>query len=231
MEKLEIPAELRTMYRQDFLKSIRRESGVNHDEIKLFDWFVQETDEMIDSMLSVENVFIKEQMDAGREDIDDGGMVPVEYFAKRMRYSHVIFLTSLFETYLDRACAMLTSVISEVNMPFSLAELSGDKWTKRRRFLERYGCFEIDQGKWNVAKDLMDIRNVLVHENGSTSGITKDRKKDLGQLVGLRFDGYEVTIEPEFIKTVSSELKLLIDGIQSEIRKVASRAIKPKCVD
>lgn len=98
-------------------------------------------------------------------------------------------------------------------MPSSRAELTGDKWTKRRRFLELNGCFTIDKDQWNVAKDLMNIRNIFVHENGSTSVITEERKKSMGQRAGLRLNGCEVTIEPDFIKTVSSELKLLIDGI------------------
>ena len=38
-------------------------------------------------------------------------------------------------------------------------------------------------------------------------------------------------IEPDFIKSVSAELKLLIDDIQTELKKVAARAIKPKCVE
>lgn len=182
-------------------------------------------------MLSAERVLIEDQASIGGECIDDSGLVAVEYFARRTRYSHVIFLTSLFETYLDHGCTMLTGLIGEANIPFSLTDLAGDKWTKRRRFIERYGCFEIAQDKWSVAKDLMDIRNVLVHENGRTSGISDDRKKSLEQLRGLRVDEPELIIEPDFIKSVSAELKLLIDDIQTELKKVAARAIKPKCVE
>lgn len=228
MDKLEIPPGLRSRFRREFLMSIENKAGIDQDETELFDWFVQETDGMIDSMLATERTVIQEQVDSGREDINDSGLVAVGYFAKRMRYSHVIFLTSLFETYLDHACTMLRNVIGEGNMPFTLEELAGDKWSKRRRFLQRYGHFEVKQTKWETVEVLTLIRNVLVHENGRTTGITEKNRKRLDQHPGLRLDGYEVIVEPEFIKAMSSELKLLINEIHAEIQKVASRAIKPQ---
>jgi hypothetical protein len=229
MKKPKVSNDLRALFRQEFIEAVHHDSGFQTDEIKLFEWFAQETYNMISSMLTTENSIIKQQIDAG-SDVNDSGIAAIGYFAQRMRYSHVIFLTSLFESFLDRACATLTNVIGEQNIPFALEELTGEKWSKRRRFLEGYGNFGIDQDLWSVAKDLMDVRNLIIHEGGSTYGIKVERKNALCRRLGLRFDGAEITVAPEYIKATLPDLVLLISSIQNEIQNVASRAKGPQAV-
>ena len=230
MDDLKVPPELQAMFRSRFLETLQHDPGLDHDEFPLFKWFAKETDALIDSMLAVETAGIKEQVDAGIEDFNDSGFVAVEYFARRTRYSHVIFLTSVFESYLDRACTTLRHVVGKHNMPFTLEELSGDKWTKRRRFLERYGHFQINDSEWETAEILSTVRNILVHDNGSTSSISEKIMARLRSLDGLRLDSHEIVVESVYVRGAASGLRKLIDSIQSEIKKVASLAQRPQGV-
>jgi len=106
-------------------------------ELELFDWYVKETESVLRQMLAGEHAYIQEQIAAGTPDVNDSGMVAVDYYGKRLRYSHIIYLTSLLETCLERACTTLTTAIGKDAVPFSLEDLGGDQWSKRRKFLER----------------------------------------------------------------------------------------------
>jgi hypothetical protein len=219
----EIPPALRERFRQHFRESIQHESGLDHDEFPLFEWFAKETDDLIESMREVEASEIHRQMVAGVEDVNDSGMVAVEYFAKRTRYSHVIFLASLFERYLTDACDSLARILEEAQMPFALEELAGDKWTKRRRFLERYGRFRVADGDWAVADQLTRVRNLLIHENGAISSLSTKALAEFESLPGIKINAYEIQVEPQFVQDVSRTLRKLIASIQTQIQQVARR--------
>ena len=69
-------------------------------------------------MLTEERAYVKEQVDAGLDlgDVNDSGMVAVEYYIKRARYADVIYLTSLLELYLSRASKKLEMVLGSQNV-------------------------------------------------------------------------------------------------------------------
>ncbi|MGH6826618.1 hypothetical protein [Methyloceanibacter sp.] len=222
-EDSEIPPALREQFRQHFRESIRHESGLDHDEFPLFDWFAKETEGLIASMRQVEESEVRSQVAAGVEQVNDSGLVAVEYFARRTRYSHVIFLASTFESYLTGACSNLALILREDEMPFTLEDLSGDKWTKRRRFLERYGRFQITDQEWRAADQLTRVRNLLVHENGAITALKPKARAELASLPGIKVDTYEIQVEPQFVLETSRALRELIASIQSRIQQVARR--------
>jgi len=55
-------------------------------------------------MLLEEQRYIQEQADSGQQDLNDSGIVAAEYYAKRIRYSHVIYMASLLEAFLRGEC-------------------------------------------------------------------------------------------------------------------------------
>lgn len=230
MDKIKISSNMRQALRKGLLEQILRDSPPDRMEAELFDWYTVEVDRIIESMYSSEQQFMEQQVKAEVEDLNDSGMVAVNYFAKRIRYSHIVFLNSMFESYLEQACIRLKHAVGVENIPFDLGELSGDKWSVRRKFLERYGHFEIDKAKWGFATLVADIRNLLVHDNGNTLELKPAVKGRFEKVVGLRICDNEMEIESSFIKYASNGLQCLIGSIHDEISQVIARAIKPQGV-
>lgn len=203
---------------------------LNIYEIELFDWYIKETEAILSQMLSSERVYIQDQIASGISDVKDSGMIAVEYYTKRIRYSHIIYLTSLLETCLERACSRLTIAVGKESMPFALADLSGNQWSKKCKFLERYGHFDLPNDIWLQLEDLILVRNYLVHENGNTINLPGKKRDALKKWPGLDIDGYEFKIEEEFVRYAYNAVKLFVQAIEERIGTVIRRAQHPQGV-
>lgn len=199
-------------------------------ELELFDWYVKETEAVLSQMLATEHAYIQEQVAAGVPDINDSGMVAVGYYAMRIRYSHIIYLTSLLETCLERACSTLSVAVGKEAMPFGLAELTGDQWSKKRKFLERYGHFELPKDLWSEVLLLISIRNYLVHENGSTSNVPDDQRMALNKRPGLDIDSHEFNIEEAYVRHAYKAVKSFVRAVEERLGEVIRRAKGPEAV-
>lgn len=193
-------------------------------EIELFDWYIKETETLLNQMLSSEHAYIQEQIATGNPDINDSGILAVDYYIKRIRYSNIIYLASLLETCLERACSKLITAVGQDVVPFGPTELKGDPWTKRRKFLDRYGDLQIPKVLWSEPKMLDSIRNYLVHENGSTANISDDERKEIKKRPGVDIDGAEFKIEEVYIQHASTALKLLVQAVENGIGKVIQKS-------
>jgi hypothetical protein len=192
-------------------------------EIELFEWHVKETEGAWQKMLSSERKYIQDQVDKGAPDVNDSGMLAAEYYARRIRYSHVIYLVSLLESFLDRACSALIAIAAPETRPFGPTELTGNQWEKRLKFLERYGNVKIPGELRSSPEMLIVVRNCLVHENGSTAHVSDGNKRKIRNLPGLNIDGAEFRIEEVYIQHALNGLKALVlyveDGIGKAIQK------------
>lgn len=229
-DNYQIPDALKRSLRTMLFSQIKNTPIFDIYELELFDWYVKETEKLLDNMLSVEHAFIKEQLQASRNVINDSGMVAVEYYLKRVRYSHVIYMTSLLETFLERSCRVLTTAVGAQNIPFTAAELKGDQWTVKRKFLERYGKFSIPDSLWSEIQALINLRNNLAHDNGDISGLKPEQKNMLAKHNGLNIDGDEVVIEADFIQAMFEAIKAVAQFVEKEIGALIDRAIRPKPV-
>jgi len=225
-----IPDALKRPFRMSLLHQIQGTSTLDIHELEFFDWYVKETETLLVNMLSSERAFIQEQVQVGAEDINDSGMVAVNYYLKRVRYSHVIYMASLLETLLERSCVTLTTVIGDQNLPFAVTELKGDNWTVKRKFLERYGKFSVPDNLRSEIQALITLRNNLVHDNGSTCDMKDDERKILAKCSGINLDGYEVAIEDDYIRSALESIKSMVRFIEGQIGAVVDRAIHPKPV-
>lgn len=197
-------------------------------ELELFNWYVQETEKPLDVMLSAEHAYIQEQINEGSDYVNDSGIVAAEYYLKRVRYSHVIYMTSLLETFLERACDKLTRIVGAQNVPFSPAELKGNQWFVKRKFLEKYGKFHLPDDVWSEINALITLRNILVHDNGSTSDLNPEKKIMLAKQTGINLSGHEVVIEAEYVYCAFKAMKSLVQFIESGLTEVIDRAIRPR---
>ncbi len=216
------------------LDNLKSTSTIDSYELQLFDWYIRETEQLIAGMLSAEKTYIQEQIDAGTEDINDSGIVAAEYYLKRVRYSHVIYMTSLLESFLERSCEKLTNIIGKQNMPFNVSDLKGDQWSIKRKFLERYGKFKIPKNIFSEINVLIFLRNNFVHDNGSTSELKNGNKKQekamLDKQPWVNLSGSEIVIEADYIHSAFKAIKSLIQFVEACLRDIADRAIHPKIV-
>src|SRR5665647_2544818 len=102
-----VPEAVKKSLRTMLLRQIQGTPALDTYELELFDWYIKETETLLDEMLSSERAFIQEQVQAGAEDLNDSGIVAVDYYLKRVRYSHIIYMASLLESFLDRSCTCL----------------------------------------------------------------------------------------------------------------------------
>lgn len=224
--ELELPKHLKKTLRALMLSQMNTDT-FDVFEVELFAWYVKETESLMHKMLSSEQAYIQERVAEGAPEINDSGMVAVEYFTKRIRFSHVIYLTSLLESCLERACSNLSIAIGKEQIPFGLKELKGDQWSKRREFLERYGRFVLPNDLW--PKTLITVRNYLVHENGSTENMKENDRKQLESCPGLDINSYEIKIEEDYIQDAFQAVKLFVKAADEEVGKVVQREAAMVC--
>lgn len=206
----EIPDHLKSAIRRTLLEDIKGATTLDTYELELFEWYVNKTEALVGDMLASELSYIKEQADAGQEDVNDSGMVAAEYYLKRVRYSHVIYMTSLLEIFLERSCLTLTTIIGKQNLPFGVSELKGDQWSARRKFLQKYGRFAIPDELWSPIQTLIALRNNLVHENGSTSDLGPEKNNILSKCDGVSVDGHEVAIQADYVCSSLKSIRSLV---------------------
>lgn len=204
-------------------------NGIEPDELSLFEWYVKETETIAQQMLASETAYVQEQYDSGFDNVNDSGLLPVTYFIRRSRYSHVIYLASLGETYMTSAIHRLTAALGN-NIIFTFHELSGAAWSKERKFLQRYGNFEIPERIWSRYKTIYDVRNHLVHENGVISLVDEQEREKLKRkykdIPGLIFQNSEVVIEPSFIADSLAGLREFIEFVDEQIELIVERTAK-----
>ena len=222
--------ERERFFRKMMLDNLKSTSTIDSYELQLFDWYIRETEQLIAGMLSAEKTYIQEQIDVGTEDVNDSGIVAAEYYLKRLRYSHVIYMTSLLESFLERSCEKLTNIIGKQNMPFNIGDLTGDQWSVKRKFLERYGNFKIPKNIFSEINILIFLRNNFVHDNGSTSELKNQEKAMLDKQPWVNLSGPEIVIEADYIHSAFKAIKSLIQFVEARLGDIADRAIHPKIV-
>ena len=194
-------------------------------ELKLFDWYVRETEPVLSQMLQMEQDYFQSQIENGDPDPNDSGFIAVEYYTKRIRYAHVIYLVSLLETAVERACSKLMQAVGSEVTPFGPTDLKGGQWEKRYKFLKRYGDIEVPKNLRSKVDFLCSVRNFLVHENGSTSDIPDSKKAEIRSHLGINIDGPEFVIEDTFIQHAFESVKAFLDDLEKRIAEVIERTI------
>ena len=224
-QKRDLPEHLKRAI-QSLLISQMGSGTLDPLEIELFDWYERETEVILNEMLSTELLYIREQSSVHCDDMGSG-IIAVEYFAKRIRYSHVIYLTSLLETSLERACSALINTVGHEIKPFGPNELKGDQWQKTIRFLNRYGNFEFPGDLWEELRSLIAVRNCLVHENGNTINLSLDKLRAMRNYPGISIESSELVIEVAYIHYASAAVKAFLRELEQRVKKVLEKVRQP----
>lgn len=200
------------------------------DELALFSWYVNRTEDHLQKMHADALAYIRQQYDAGREPVNDSGSVATDYYIKRVHYSHLIYLTSILETFLERWCQHLTQVLGPEHLPFTTKDLRGDQWSVRRKFLEGYGNFVISKDVWHGIQILLCLRNNIVHDNGSTADLNFNDKKMLAKQPGIDLGGLFIVVEPKYIFSAAESIKRLVKLVDVKLNSLIHRAVHPALV-
>jgi hypothetical protein len=229
-EGSKLTPELKALLRREWLGQLR-DRGVLDTfelELELFGWYLRETDELIVQMEVEEVACIREQLDAGDPEPNDSGIVAASYYARRVRYSHVIYLASLLESVMKRECRRLFVALGKPNVPFLWSDLKGDPWSAKRQFLEKYGHFEIEPMLWRPLQHLLNVRNVLVHDNGTVDSLSLDRRAAITKASGIDIISDELEIKAEYIQSAFEAVQKIARFLNENVRVVIDRAIQPR---
>lgn len=229
MELGPIPDYLKNSMRKHFLSGLKGHRSLETYELDLFGWFRRETEETWAQMDAEEQKYIQEQIATGAEEINDSGVLAVGYYRKRMRHSHVIFLASLLEGAMKRECDRLSIALGE-KILFKPSELKADPWSARKIFLERHGSFQTPGDLWDSIKDLLALRNALVHHNGEISLLTKEQIAVLGKIAGVDVARPEIGIEASYLDLATESVRTLMEFLHENTNSVIDRAVKPQAV-
>lgn len=208
--------------REMHLKALLGDQAVDSFELELFEWYAKETDDLLEKSLHEEIEYLNKQYGSGYdyERINDSGIMAVEYYAKRIRGSHAIYLTSLLETFLKRSCSRLECAIGTQNLPLSLSKIKGNQWERKRKFLEECGGFSVPDAIWSEVHALILIRNNLVHDNGETCALKEEFKILIASKIGVSIERSEIAIEKEYINHAFDVMKSLFRYIDEQIKGV-----------
>jgi len=227
--ELELVTDNVNSMREYFFSGLKNQRSLEHLEMDLFRWFRNETEKAWALMEAEESTYIRAQVAARPDDVNDSGIIAVNYYCKRMRYSQVIFLTSLLESAMKRECSRLSTTLGEKVM-FEAAELKGDPWSARKTFLERHGKFQTPADQWRQIKDLLVLRNAIVHHNGERSLLTKEQRDILKKIAGIDLENFEVGIAKSYLDRATESVCNLMEFLHNTINETIDRALKPQAM-
>jgi hypothetical protein len=226
MELGPIPDYLKHGMRKRFLAGLKGSRSLDTYELDLFRWFKTETEDMWAQMEAEEKRYLQEQIDAGDEEPNDSGMVAVDYYRKRTRSSHIMFLASLLESAMKRECERVSLALGD-QILFKTSDLKGNPWSVRKLFLERYGSFHISGELWDPIREILAVRNALAHHNGVVSLLTNEQLSTLGKIGGVSVGGSEVEIQISYIESASNSVRKLMEFLHEQVNHMIDRAIRP----
>ncbi len=224
-----IPDYLKQGMHKHFLSGLKGNRSLDTYELDLFQWFREETEKTWAIMDSEEQKYIQEQVRSGAEEINDSGLLATEYYRRRMRASHVIFLASLLEGAMKQECDRATRVLAK-KVLFKPSELKGDAWSARRAFLERHGAFRIPDELWKPIESLLAVRNALVHHSGEISLLARAQLSQLRKISGITVDSSELGVDVSFVDDASKAVKDVMEFLHIQINELIDRTITPKAI-
>lgn len=137
-------------------------------------------------------------------------------------------LTSLLELYLAHASKKLETVLGVHNVTFTPNELAGSKWVRYKKFLEGYGKFDFPIDAWVTLLTLIDVRNILVHENGDTAAVSPSALTKIQQNPDLKTEHGKLEFDGEYIAHCLSAFRSLVEHVNGQIDQSIERALQPR---
>jgi hypothetical protein len=217
--------------RSEELRELIKSRSITHAELMHFGWFVLETDSYLQEMEQSERDFLSSldpETLAEHNESSNPEFDPFPYFAMRTSYSHVIYLASLLEVALEKACTRVSQAAK--NIPFELTELKGDKWSTRKKFLERYARFELPAQPWKRLMLIVTLRNFIVHDNGLLLSLSEADRRLFSNEPDIDLGNEFVLIRNEFWRAALESLDQLMSAIDHGVSAAASRALAPHAV-
>lgn len=201
---------------------------VDFYELELFPYYFRESEEQLASILATEQAYVDEQLKAGaEEELNDTGLVAADYFTKRVRRSHIIYLASLLQTSMVKACQSLARLKEIDKWEAKTADYKGDQWVKKRKFLNEHGGIQIPDATWTVLSALVVLRNNLVHSNGELDVLSDKHRDLLATLPGTTFGQYEIQVEGSVVEYCFGATKRAVNIMEESLLQLYFKQGEP----
>ena len=199
------------------------------EEISHFRFYLETLERFIASQEKSEIERLKEQAKNLSEDQRSefwAWYYPVhwdEIFGSRIRSSFLISLVSFAETQLNQICRD-TAVITRSGIKSN--DLKGSILERSRKFLEIFGKFtKPPKLEWSFITRIYDVRNVLVHNNGSI--FRYQHQKRLSQFVNEQSDLSQthdfIEIEKGFCIFCLEKIESFLQELREEVKDLCDR--------
>jgi hypothetical protein len=223
----DLPDEMKTALRKETLHRAKFDDCLPLFELSLCEWYLRENSEIVEKMLADELAYVKEQLSWGNECPNDSGIVAVEYYTKRIRYADIIYMCSLAETFLNRACEKLDFILDDGSPPFQLKR-TDNKWLKCREYLQNRAGISLHEEAWTLLQHLRVVRNLIAHENGTADELEQKEEAAISCLPGIRVRAHELVIEKECLEVSLASFKTLVESTNAQLARLADSRLMPE---
>lgn len=228
--KDDIPDHVKRTSRKDRMRALRPfriaepEHRLGLFEIGLFKYYLGESRKVLTQMRVSEEEVMRECNEQGLE-YDDAGIVVVEYFEKRVRYSHIIYLVTLLESCLKEACVRLRNAVGPQEVPFNWNDLKGNAWSQCTKYLEAYARIKIKQISKNRIRFLHEVRNSIVHDGGK---VAEDFLTKIPKGSSIKIRSGEIIVGDIYVMRMFIEIKAIAAVVERGIIEIKDRLVEPK---
>jgi hypothetical protein len=193
-------------------------------EIDLFEYYFEENEKRIAKLIDEENQQIQE-CNRLKAEYSDSGIIAVQYFEKRIRYSHIVYLTTLLEKCLKEACGRIKDTIGSQEVPFNWTELKGSTWEQCTKFLKEYAKVEVETKKQKKIRILHEIRNKIVHDGGE---VDQNFCTKIAEVAGVDCRSSEIHVDGQYVRDMFEIVKSIAEKIDHSIGVIENRILKPE---
>ena len=119
---------------------------------------------------------------------------------------------------------MLKLALGE-RVSLKVEDLQGESWTTLPKYFQAFGQFSIPDNVRKNIKAVYDVRNLLVHQNGSTSKLDDQKVSRFRNLEGIEIAEDEIVIGLPFIEFAKSAMNSLVTCLNDGLGEYIDRSM------
>jgi len=222
-------AQIESILRKMELRRLSASSLLNSDELALLECYIEKNEQWVDHAKAEEQAHIQSQY-CSPDGVNEYGMIAIRHFERRLRYSHVIYLTSVLDSLLEKACEHLVKIRGNQNLPFKAEDLKGERHEAQMRFLTACGCIDLPGDLVKFIEKLYALRRVIVVANGNPARLEKlmGSKWSPIPIDGIHIHGEDIEIGGKYIQAAIAAIREAAEHIEKGMRSLVDVSLRPR---